>query len=154
MVTRDDVLIMFGTFRRTYKYALSPDKCSIISRETKERVCSVDDYVNYLRKKQHCDFVTIYANEASGDNFLECRDCGAIIFSGDDERYDKRLRCPVCGGYHTKCEYWTADEIRNDKEKKNYIKLLKKAYKKQIPVTAQPSSLLETIKNKLERKKT
>ena len=51
MANKKTVINMFKAFRPTSKYMLSTDRKSIISRETKKFVCSVDDYVAFLEKK-------------------------------------------------------------------------------------------------------
>lgn len=89
-----------------------------------EKLCSVTDFTLHLRRELHCDFEEIWSCHASLDEVYRCRECGTVIFGGDDEfRYDPDERCPVCCNDPSVChnEYWTAEEIKNDKEKQKTI---------------------------------
>lgn len=83
-------------------------------------LCTLDQLTQDLRKGNHCDFECIFHCHASLDTVYRCRECGAIIFTGDDERYDPNLRCPVCGGYHHS-SYWTKEDIENDPNKQKEL---------------------------------
>ena len=50
----------------------------------------------------------------------------------DDERYDPNLCCPDCGKYNTGFEYWSADEIEKDDQKKKNIQFLEQMQQEQI----------------------
>ncbi len=62
---------------------------------------------------------------------LRCKECGAVIFTGDDERYDPNLCCPVCSGYNHS-NYWTAEDIKNDPIKQKQIEAYEKWAKEEI----------------------
>lgn len=93
---------------------------------------TIDDYVNAMRKTLHCDFEGVYYEHASLLNIIRCRQCGAVIFTHEDERYDPNLCCPVCGKYDTSFEYWSKEDIDSDKGKQNAIKIYNKMRKWQI----------------------
>lgn len=85
-----------------------------------EEICHIDTFVSHMRKKLHCDFDCIFHEHASLTTVYRCNECGAIIFSGDDERYDPNLVCPNCTDYpHT--DFWTKEEIENDEQKQREL---------------------------------
>lgn len=129
MVTKYDVLKYLkstdsNVINKYFK--LSEDEISIIDAETKNILCTVDDFVALIRKETHCDFDCIYTEDASLDNILCCNECGTVIFSGNDERYDPNLKCPTCSDYKPNCKYWTAEEIKSDPNKQQIITMYKK----------------------------
>lgn len=103
------------------------------SNESGEEVfiCTIDKYLSYLRKKLHCNFETIYYDRVSLDHVIKCCDCGAIIFTGDDERYDPDLSCPCCGNY-TGVDFWTKDEVEQSTEKQEALKFYEKIEKDKV----------------------
>ena len=85
-------------------------------------ICTLDKLVEIMRKNNHCNFEVVYSCHGTLDLVLRCKDCGAIIFTGDDiDRYDPNLCCPNCGGYKGP-EYWTKEEIEADEKKQNTLK--------------------------------
>jgi len=109
------------------------EKDNIINKEDGEVVCSLDTFVDILRKKNHCDFESVYYCHATLQDTIRCKECGTVIFATDDEwGYDPNLCCPTCGGYKTSLEYWTADEIENDQKKKNTIEFLEQMEREEI----------------------
>lgn len=105
---------------------LSSDKESIIDKRNNNIVCTVDEFVNECRKKGHCDFEVVYSEHVSLYTVLRCRECGTILFTYEDERYDPALACPTCGNYKTDFTYWTAEDIQNDVDKQNELAFIKK----------------------------
>ena len=79
----------------------------------------------------HCDFECIYNEHVSLDVVYKCNECGTIIFTGDDERYDINLACPVCANYNHS-NYWTQEMIESDPDKKRYVEFLIKSTERQI----------------------
>lgn len=108
-------------------FHLSPDEKLLLKNTTNEPISTLDDYVSYLRKKLHCDFESIYYDHASLTDVYRCRQCGTVIFGGDDEdHYDPNEKCPTCCGDESVCQndYWTKEEIDSDPEKQKTIKSL------------------------------
>lgn len=87
-----------------------------------KHLCSLDEYVTLFRKNTGQLFESIYYSKISLLDVLKCMECGTVIFSYYDERYDHNLKCPVCTKYNTYFEYWTKDDIENDSEKQKAIK--------------------------------
>ena len=110
-------------------YKLDDAEKNIVNIKTGEIVCTVDEYVCFMRKKLHCDFEVIYQEHVSLEVVYRCKECGTIIFGGDDERYDSNLSCPHCGEYKTSLKYWTQEEIDADISKKEQIETLKQMQK-------------------------
>lgn len=96
----------------------------IYNKDDNKELCSFEDFTNQMRKKLHCDFECIFYEHATLDEVLRCKECGAVIFTGDDERYDPNLVCPVCGGYKHS-HYWSAEDIANDVDKQKQIEAMK-----------------------------
>lgn len=103
----------------------------IYDKEDDKSICDLDFYLSFLRKKLHCSFETVYYNHGSLTEILRCTECGAIIFTGDDERYDPNLCCPVCSDYNHN-DYWTKEDIENDPKKQDQIKFYEEWTKSEI----------------------
>ena len=139
MVSRYDVIKAFEMAdKKGEKLAmyLSEDKESLLDTETGNYVCSIEDYIDFMRRKLHCDFECIYHEHVSLTTILRCNECGAVIFTGDDERYDPNLKCPVCTDYNHN-DYWTKEEIESDENKQkeiqfyiDYMKDMEEQYKR------------------------
>lgn len=83
---------------------------------------TVEEFIRFMNKVNHSLFTCIHHDHASLDTVYKCEECGAIIFTGDDERYNPNLRCPVCSGTDQGCEFWTAEEVAADEKKQNTLK--------------------------------
>lgn len=104
----------------------------IIDNEDNKKVCDLDTFVDLCRKKLHCDFESIYSCHGLLQTTLRCRQCGTVIFAYEDDRDEPNLCCPVCTDYKTSFEFWTPDEIRNDRKKQDTIKFLEEMEREQI----------------------
>lgn len=104
-----------------YTMMLSIDEKSVIDKNTGKIVHSVDEYIDFLRKKNHCDFEVIYSDALNNVHY-QCKECGTVIFASDDyEDYDDNLCCPTCGGYETHFKHWTKEEIEADPKKQEVL---------------------------------
>lgn len=105
---------------------LSEDEKSILDSKTNEYVCSVDTFLQHLREEEHCDFESIYYDHASLTDIYRCRQCGTVIFGGDDERYNPNEKCPTCckDPSVTWNTCWTKEDIDADLEKQKAIQSL------------------------------
>lgn len=126
MITRNDVL----------KYS-KEEKCwfvieedgTVLSKKNEPHLIvakTVDEFVLKLNQYNHSNFKCIYSDPCSLDVVLECQDCGAIIFTGDDERYNPNLKCPICSKTDQGVEYWTKEDIKQDIKKQNTLKFFRK----------------------------
>lgn len=102
---------------------------SLYDSDTDEYVCSIETYMDYLAKKLHCNFEVLYSEHGTLTTIYRCKECGTVIFGGDDERWDPNLKCPGCGGYETRLEYWTGEDIKNSPEKQKEIEGIIQAQK-------------------------
>ena len=84
-------------------------------------ICSFETYANHVRRKGGCDFETVFYEHVSLQHIVRCKKCGTVIFTGDDERWEPQLKCPVCTNYKPFCAYWTGEEIARDPEKQKTI---------------------------------
>lgn len=107
-------------------FYLDEDGKTLIDNETNKGFSTVDEFADYLRKNYHCDFECIFHEHASLTTIYRCKECGTVIFGGDDERYDPKLCCPTCGNYKTHLTYWTKEEIDLDVNKQSVIKAYEK----------------------------
>lgn len=114
------------------KYWYRIDGNNVIDKESNQVVGSLGTFVSLLRKKMHCDFDVIFYCHVSLVTIYQCKECGTVIFSRDDEEYDPNLRCPTCGEYKTHFEYWTAEDIANDEDKQNTIETYKQMQQDRI----------------------
>lgn len=110
-------------------FHLSEDKKQIIANDDGRVVCTVGEFVQYMRKEMHCDFESIYDEHPSLFHVIRCKECGCVIFTYEDDRYDHNLCCPVCAGYETSFKYWTQSDIDADVEKQNAIESYKQMTK-------------------------
>lgn len=139
MISIYDIIQFFKKLEDNGKdsdFKLSDDHKEILDRTTGEYICSIETYAKYLRQKLHCDFDRLYHDHASLTTIYVCNECGTVIFSGDDERYDPNLKCPICAKYNHH-DYWTKEEIDADEKKqktiqfyKDWMKEQKEAYKR------------------------
>ena len=93
----------------------------IYDKNTNEEICSLDTYLTILRKENGQSFKYIYCDPASLIDVIQCTECGTVIHSHNDERYDPFLKCPTCVNYKTNFEYWTKKDIDSDINKKNML---------------------------------
>lgn len=129
MISKYDVIKSFDKAEeRGERFALylSDDKKSVLDSETHKVMCTIDEFVQYVRETEHCDFETVFYEHGTLTDIYRCRQCGTVIFGGDDERYDPNCKCPTCCHDDSVCQndYWTKEEIENDPEKKKYIQFL------------------------------
>lgn len=109
------------------------DKLSFIYKEEDDAIydkdgnyiCSLDKYLETYRKHSGESFESIYYEHAFLQAVLRCTECGTVIFTTEDERYDPHLKCPTCTDYHTHFEYWTKEDVESDEKKQNMIKVFK-----------------------------
>lgn len=102
---------------------MNEEETELFDSETNKFVCTIETYIKYLREELHCDFEVVYYEHATLDEVLRCKQCGTVIFTGDDERYDPNLCCPGCGEYKTSLVYWTGEEIEQDEAKRKTIEM-------------------------------
>lgn len=139
MISNLDVIQYFKKNNgKAFGLVLADDNKTLLDPDTSEKVCSISTITRYLREEDHCDFETIYYETVSLDDVYRCRQCGTVIFGGDDERYDPNCRCPTCCNDESVCKntFWTAGEIEASEEKKEYIKNLELAQKEMNEVAA------------------
>lgn len=122
MVSNYDVIQYLEKNAENDKIRIYYDRESKFCREkdTNDEFCTVDEFTMFLRKKLHCDFECILHEHASLTTIYRCKECGAIIFTGDDERYDPNLCCPNCSDYPHD-DFWTKEEIEADEEKQKEL---------------------------------
>ena len=108
---------------RSLAMYMNEEGTKLFDSETNEFVCTIETYIKYLREELHCDFEVVYYEHATLDEVLRCKQCGTVIFTGDDERYDPNLCCPGCGEYKTSLVYWTGEEIEQDEAKRKTIEM-------------------------------
>jgi DNA-directed RNA polymerase subunit RPC12/RpoP len=122
MITKYQVRKHLEQYQTNPDFTFRVEGENIVDKKTNGVICSLDHYVDVLRTKAHCNFEVIYYERVSLLTVYRCKDCGTVIFGGDDEfRYDPNLSCPTCGGYETRLQYWTADEIASDPLKQKDI---------------------------------
>ena len=105
------------------KFTLDDKHENIIEKETGKVLFSIDEGMEYFRKKFHCNFEVIYYEHGLLEITYRCKECGTVIFASEDENYDPKLACPTCGGYKTHFEYWTKEQIDSDEKKQNTVKM-------------------------------
>lgn len=104
-------------------FKLSEDENSILDSKTGEYICKTETYLQHLREKLHCDFEVLYSEHVSLTVVYRCKQCGTVIFGGDDERFNPNECCPTCCNDPsvTFNKYWTKEEIDSDPEKQKVI---------------------------------
>lgn len=104
------------------QYIYKEDEDAIYDKQGKY-IASLDEYLEFYRKKSGESFESIYNEHISLINVLRCTECGTVIFTTEDEAYDPCLKCPTCTDYKTHFEYWTKEDIEANEEKQKEIKL-------------------------------
>lgn len=90
-------------------------------KSTGEAVCSFETYAEWVREKAGCAFETVFYEHSTLQHIVRCKKCGTVVFTGDDERYEPQLKCPVCTTYKPRNSYWTREEIAKDPDKQQTI---------------------------------
>lgn len=124
MISRYDVINAFEDEMKKGNTEYSYDReTDMIKGKDGKDICSLDEFMPVIRRKNHCNFESIYYCHATLDNVYRCLECGTVIFGGDDERYDPACRCPTCSNDNSVCRntWWSADEIKNEPEKQQFI---------------------------------
>ena len=122
MISRYDIRNYANKYPDKCWFKIKDDSCDVMMKETGEYFCHIDDLVLALRKRCHCDFECLFSGDLGLQTILRCRECGTVIFSYDDYRYDVNLKCPTCSDYKTSFEFWTKEEIEADEDKQKALK--------------------------------
>ena len=78
MVTSYDVIHAYKKARKEgAELGMYPseDQKFMVDSKTGENICSLETYVNFLRKKLHCDFECIYHEHVSLTTIYRCKEC-------------------------------------------------------------------------------
>lgn len=113
-------------------YVYKEDEEGLYDKETGKYLLSLDDFLNFYRKKNGQSFESVYYDHIAENDFIRCTECGTVIFAHEDESYDPYLKCPTCTGYKTHFKYWTKDDIDADPQKQLEISYFEEMTKKQI----------------------
>lgn len=84
---------------------------------------SLDSFIEFYRRETGQSFSSIYYEHATLNSIIKCDVCGTVIFTTEDEYYDKGLRCPTCTDYKTYFKYWTKEDIESDDNKQKIIEM-------------------------------
>ena len=126
MISKYDVIRTFKRAKEQGKdltFVISDDLKTLTCKDG-SMTCTIEEMAQFMREKEHCDFEVVYSEHVSLATVYRCRECGTVIFGGDDEeRYDPLLCCPTCGGYETHLAHWTREEIALDPKKQESIAL-------------------------------
>lgn len=124
MINKNMVINGFKNRPDEFSYNEENDTVTLFYEDGKTITVSVDDFIKNLRKHNGESFKTIYYDRVSLSHVIECTECHTVIFSYDNDRFDKDLKCPTCTDYKPYFEYWTKEEIETDDEKQNTIDTL------------------------------
>lgn len=124
MVTKWDMINYMKKNVDKLQYIYKEDEDAIYDKQGKY-IASLDEYLEFYRKKSGESFESIYYEHGFLQNVLRCTECGTVIFTTEDEDYDPRLKCPTCTDYKTHFEYWTKEDIESDEEKQATIEHFK-----------------------------
>lgn len=83
---------------------------------------NLDDYEEIL-KSGGMSFEPIFSYDEKDKCVIRCIECGAVIETFNDERYEPEFRCPVCTNYKTNYKYYTKEEIEEDEELQKLIRM-------------------------------
>lgn len=109
----------------TFPFIYKEEDDSIYSKEDGEYVCSLEAFVDEYRKLSGESFECIYDEHVSLYRVLRCTECGTVIFTYDDFRYDPNLKCPTCTNYETDFKFWTQEDIDSDEGKQEVLNTYK-----------------------------
>jgi hypothetical protein len=90
-------------------------------KSTGKPVCTFEEYAEWVREKAGCAFETVFYEHCNLQHIVRCKKCGTVVFTGNDERWEPQLKCPVCTTYKPHNSYWTGEEIAKDPEKQKAI---------------------------------
>ena len=104
-----------------FPYLYKEDEDALYDKENGEHICSLDAFLDVYRKKSGESFECVYDLHVMLFTVLRCTECGTVIFTYDDERYEPHLKCPTCTNYKTYFEFWTKEEIDSNPSKQAQI---------------------------------
>lgn len=119
----------------------------VIDTNDNHDLCTIEEFTQKVCQEMGCDFECIYS-DALLNTIYRCKHCGTVMFTGDDERWEPKLRCPVCSDYKPHCSYWTGEEIAQDKKKQEEIQ----AYIEMDKMMQERNEWYEKRKEKLKAK--
>lgn len=103
----------------------------VVNKEGKI-LATLEEFTQEYRKIDHCDFECIFSDHVSLFVLFRCKECGTVIFSYEDERYDPKLKCPNCGDYETYFAYYTKEEIESNPNVKQEIDMYIRQHEEDI----------------------
>lgn len=132
MVSKWDMKNYIKNNPEKFPFSYKEEEDALYDKETNEYLSSLDTFLELYRKKSGESFECIYSEHVMLFSVLRCTECGTVIFTYEDERYDPHLKCPVCTEYKTDFEFWTKDDIDSDENKQAAIKQYKEMTEYQI----------------------
>ena len=124
MISKWDMKQFIKKYPESFPYVYNEEEDAIYSKEG-NYLCTLNRYLEIYRKHSGESFECIYDEHAFLQSVLRCTECGTVIFTYNDDRYEPHLKCPVCADYKTSFEYWTQDDINSDETKQNTLKFFK-----------------------------
>ena len=109
-----------------FPYIYIEEEDAIYDKEDGSYVAPLDKFLEIYRKQSGESFNCIYYEHVSDYCVLQCTECGTVIFTYEDYRYEPNLKCPTCTDYETDFDFWTKEQIESDEGKQEVLKFYKK----------------------------
>lgn len=132
MLSKYDIKNFIKRHPDKFPYMYNEEGECLYDKETGDYVCTLDTFIQVYRKENGESFESVYYEHVMLINVLRCTECGTVIFTYEDERYDPHLQCPTCTDYEPSFKYWTKEDIESDADKQSTIREFEEMTKRQI----------------------
>lgn len=118
MYSTNNIIRNFKKSKTATDLDFDDERKIIKDKTTGEDIMSYDKLAESFRFEMGASFNLICYIHGTLEHVIECKRCGTVIFTREDEDYDPRLRCPTCTDYNTHFSFYTKEEIEKDENKK------------------------------------
>jgi hypothetical protein len=101
-------------------FNLLPENCNYNEQEdivylNGIKVISGNDLYEKYLLENGLSFSSIYDNHAFLINLLSCNKCRTVIFEEYNNNWEENFRCPICTDYKTSYDYYSLEDIEQNK---------------------------------------
>ncbi len=125
MVSKYDMKKFIKDNPDKFPYIYKEEEDALYDKEDGSYVAPLDKFLEIYRKNNGESFESIYYEHISDYDVIRCTECGTVIFTYEDYRYDPNLKCPTCTDYETHFDFWTKEDIDSDPGKQAALEMYK-----------------------------
>ena len=115
----------------SFPYIYKEEEDALYDKEDGSYVAPLDKFLEIYRKNNGESFECLYCEHVFDYAVLQCTECGTVIFTYEDYRYEPQLKCPTCTDYETGFDFWTKEDIEGDEGKQEALRIYKELTEKE-----------------------